>query len=218
MNPRFPQQQRGVTLLVALIMLLVLTVLTVTNMREVTLETRITANRMENLNLNNSAESALREGEARFLKALRLSIKPEPNQDACKKERTYNIITMRPCIIEIEPIGSDDYAEKMREYILDPITTVAKYLSWKGADTDAADNATYVAWMPYRGTANNAQEAQANAVAYWNATEMPVEGENSNYGDVLIGRGTYYHFVTGQTKDELALQTTLAKYYPGPSN
>ena len=59
MNPRFPQQQRGVTLLVALVMLLVLTVLTVTNMREVTLETRMTANRMESLGLNNAAESAL---------------------------------------------------------------------------------------------------------------------------------------------------------------
>lgn len=218
MNPNLPQQQRGVTLLVALIMLLVLTVLTVTNMREVTLETRITANRMENINLNNSAESALREAEARFLKALRLSIKPEPNQNACKKESKYNIITMRPCIIEIEPIDSNNYAEKMSQYILDPITAIADELSWTGADTDAANDSTYVLWMPYRGTSNSAQEAQANSAAYWNTTEMPVPGENSTYGDNLIGRGTYYHIITGQTKDELALQTTIAKYYPGPSN
>ena len=47
---------------------------------------------------------------------------------------------------------------------------------------------------------------------------MPVEGLNANYGDELIGRGVYYYLVSGQAQDELALQTTIAKYYPGPSN
>lgn len=217
MNPRFPQQQRGVTLLVALVMLLVLTVLTVTNMREVTLETRMTANRMENLNQNNAAESALREGEARFFNALRLSTKPEPQQDFCKKSVKYNRITMFPCIVELEQQSSDDYARTMRNYIFDPIATVTTQASWTGAKTDAADNDTYVPWMPYRGTSSE-KSAEANSPAYWNTTEMPVEGLNANYGDELIGRGVYYYIVTGQTMDELALQTTIAKYYPGPSN
>ncbi|WP_298187069.1 PilX N-terminal domain-containing pilus assembly protein [uncultured Pseudomonas sp.] len=217
MNPRFPQQQRGVTLLVALVMLLVLTVLTVTNMREVTLETRMTANRMESLSLNNAAESALREGEARFFNALRLSTKPEPNKNYCKKSVKYNRVTMYPCIVEIEKQTDGTYAGKMRNYVLDPIATVNTHMSWTGAKTDTADNDTYIAWMPYRGTSSE-KSAEATFPAYWNTAEMPVEGLNANYGDELIGRGVYYYLVSGQAKDELALQTTIAKYYPGPSN
>jgi type IV pilus assembly protein PilX len=217
MNPHLPQQQRGVTLLVALVMLLVLTVLTVTNMREVTLETRMTANRMESLNLNNSAESALREGEARFFNALRLSTKPEPQTDFCKKSVKYNRITMFPCILELEQQSSADYADTMHDYILDPIATIKTQANWSGAKTDAAGNDTYIPWMPYRGTSSN-KPAEATNPAYWNTVEMPVEGLNSNYGDELMGRGVYYHIVSGQSSDELALQSTIAKYYPGPSN
>lgn len=61
--------QSGAVLFVALIMLLIITLLGIGSMREVILETRITGNLIEQKRLQNSAESALREGERRILNA-----------------------------------------------------------------------------------------------------------------------------------------------------
>ena len=57
--------QQGVSLVIALVFLLVITVLAIANLREVTLETRITANMIESKRLINVADSALRDGERR---------------------------------------------------------------------------------------------------------------------------------------------------------
>lgn len=62
-------QQSGAVMFVALIMLLIITLLGIGSMREVILETRITGNLIEQKRLQNSAESALREGERRIVKA-----------------------------------------------------------------------------------------------------------------------------------------------------
>ena len=55
-------QQRGVSLLVALIFLLIITVLAIANMREVSLESRITGNLIEQKQLLNVAEASVRDG------------------------------------------------------------------------------------------------------------------------------------------------------------
>lgn len=60
-------QQRGVSLLVALIFLLIITVLAIANMREVSLESRITGNLIEQKQLLNVAEASVRDGERRTL-------------------------------------------------------------------------------------------------------------------------------------------------------
>lgn len=60
------KSQGGAVLLVSLVMLLVLTVLAVSSMRGVTLESRITANRAQDMKTQNVADAALREAEFRF--------------------------------------------------------------------------------------------------------------------------------------------------------
>ncbi|ATH83485.1 pilus assembly protein PilX [Ectopseudomonas mendocina] len=59
--------QQGVSLLVALVFLLVITVIAIANMREVSLESRITGNMIEQKHLLNIAESSVRDGERRTL-------------------------------------------------------------------------------------------------------------------------------------------------------
>jgi type IV pilus assembly protein PilX len=66
-SPNFPQQQSGAVLFIGLIMLLVITMLAVTSMREVTLESRITGNVIEQKRLHSAAEAALREAERRIM-------------------------------------------------------------------------------------------------------------------------------------------------------
>ncbi|EJO94234.1 pilus assembly PilX family protein [Ectopseudomonas hydrolytica] len=60
-------QQQGISLLIALVFLLVITVLAIANMREVSLESRITGNMIENKQLLNVADSTLRDGERRVV-------------------------------------------------------------------------------------------------------------------------------------------------------
>ena len=61
-----PNKQNGASLFIALIILLVVTLLAVSSTREVTLESRITGNFIEQQKLANSAESGLRDGESRL--------------------------------------------------------------------------------------------------------------------------------------------------------
>lgn len=56
--------QQGASLFIALIILLVVTLLALSSVREVTLESRITGNFIEQQKLANSAEAGLRDGEA----------------------------------------------------------------------------------------------------------------------------------------------------------
>lgn len=60
------KQQRGATLILALIILLVISFLAVSSMREVGLEAKITGNVLEQKRLFSAAEAGLREGENRF--------------------------------------------------------------------------------------------------------------------------------------------------------
>ncbi len=95
------QKQQGAVLVIALVMLLVLTVLAVSNMRGVTLESRITANRIETGRLQNLADAALREGEFRFYGPAHLRDKLEPNVGKnCTKENKLNRYgNNRPCLL-----------------------------------------------------------------------------------------------------------------------
>ena len=61
LDPR--HTQRGAALIIALVFLLIITMVTIANMREVSLESRITANTIESKRLLNIAESAVRDGE-----------------------------------------------------------------------------------------------------------------------------------------------------------
>lgn len=210
------KQQGGAVLLVALIMLLVLTVLTVTNMREVTLEGRMTANKMENQQLFNASESALREAEKRFYGRGQKPVKHEFTQDNCKKINTYRRIANKPCIIAEPPAGGagDTYAAKMQKLLQDPLAFIKEENNWTGAETTAANDTTYVPWMPYRGTSPDTITT-LSANAFWNSVEIPVEGINAEYALGLTGQGIYYYLITGQANDQFAVQSTIATFYLG---
>ncbi|MDV5860258.1 PilX N-terminal domain-containing pilus assembly protein [Pseudomonas mendocina] len=99
-----PNQQRGSTLFVALIMLLVITLLALSGTREVVLESRITGNFIEQQKLLNDAEAALREGE----KQLTLSNKPvEPS---CATGDSYCFRNEDPSYIQTFNNGALAYA------------------------------------------------------------------------------------------------------------
>lgn len=74
-------EQRGATLVIALVLLLIITVLGISNMREVTLEERIVGNLRDKQAALNGAESALREGE----KSLSASAGPASTTSMCAK-------------------------------------------------------------------------------------------------------------------------------------
>lgn len=63
-----PRRQRGAALLVSMILILLLLLLAVVAMRSVTLESRITANMVQNQKLYEVADGSLREGERALLK------------------------------------------------------------------------------------------------------------------------------------------------------
>ncbi|MFZ3183015.1 MAG: PilX N-terminal domain-containing pilus assembly protein [Pseudomonas sp.] len=212
------KQQGGAVLLVALIMLLVLTVLTVTNMREVTLEGRMTANKMENQQLFNASESALREAEKRYYGAGNIRAKLEPDTENCKKNNSYKKLGNKPCLIEVaskEP--KEAYAAAIKDFLLAPLSFIknsAEHNNWTGAETTAASNTTYVPWMPYSGTSAGTTTTLA-ANAFWNSALIFTTSINVEYGNALEGEGIYYYLITGQANDQLAVQSTIANYYLG---
>lgn len=65
------KEQKGAALFIALIILLVITLLALSSVREVTLESRITGNFVEQRQLLNAAEAGLREGEGNMTSPLK---------------------------------------------------------------------------------------------------------------------------------------------------
>jgi len=212
------QKQSGAVLIIALVMLLVITVLTVSNMREVTLEGRMTANRMENQQLLNATESAMREAEKRYYGPGNIAAKVEPNPENCSKQNIYKAVGNKPCLIEI--YGSSNptaYNEAVNKFLTDPIAFIKsspEHNNWTGQLTNSAGNTAYTPWMPYRGTSPGDTTA-LEINAYWNTALIPAEGVNAEYGDTLKGKGIYFYLVTGQAKDEMAVQSTIANIYLG---
>ena len=219
MNNFKAQKQQGAVLIIALVMLLVLTVLAVTNMRGVTLESRITANRIETSRLQNLADAALREGEFRFYGEAYLREKLEPKKSNCTKDNQLNIYgNNRPCLLEL----MDD--EQLSSFFKEPIKFLKNndqnYSALTGAAVQSAGNSDTLAWMPYRGLdadKDNYFKPSNGESGYWNGYPISPElcGEHSEYSDVLEGKGSYCFLVTGQANDQVAAQSTIVVNYLG---
>lgn len=93
-----PRRQNGATLFIALIILLVVTLLAVSSVREVTLESRMTGNFIEQQRLLNAAEAGLREGENR------LSAPSAPLDTAC---------TSGYCLRDIDPTYGQTFSTSL---------------------------------------------------------------------------------------------------------
>ena len=208
-----PQNQQGAVLVIALVMLLVLTVLAVSNMRGVSLESRITANRVEIGRLDNLASAALREGEFRFYGPAYLRDKLEPNvRKNCVLDNKLNRYgNNRPCLLP----EMDD--TELSSFFKQPIAFLSADNSYISKLTNA------LAWMPYRGLdpleANYFQPANGKN-AYWN-TYRAMSGSEENetvnpeYGAALEGKGTFFFLVTAQADDQIAAQSSVAVIYLG---
>lgn len=231
-NFKAAQQQQGAVLVVALVMLLVLTVLAVTNMRGVTLESRITASRAETQRLQDVADAALREGEFRFYGPAFLRDKLEFNSENCKTSNTLQTNGLnKPCLLKEMTAGNvTDTRTMQRKFYLEPLDFfnaypgyAANYQVINGAGV--TDN-KILAWMPYIGLDANTSrkyESESKRKSFWNTyliTGSADESEalNVEYGAVLEGRGTYYYLVNGQANDELVVQSTTANIYVGLNN
>lgn len=220
------QKQQGAVLVVALVMLLVLTVLAVSNMRGVTLESRITANRVEVGRLENLANAALREGEFRFYGPAYLRDKLEPNVGKnCIKNNKLNVYgNNRPCLLwEMTDIELEDYFKTPISFFKATSDYTSKYANKTGKTSQAAGDNAVVAWMPYRGLDADSSKyfvPSDNKYAFWN-TYRAMSGSSENetvnpeYGAALEGKGTFFFLVTAQANDELAAQSTLAVIYLG---
>jgi type IV pilus assembly protein PilX len=180
----FPShRQNGAVLLIALVMLLVLTLLAVSSMRSVTLETRITANRAQSVQLVNVAEAGLREAEFRFYGPGNLADKLNANPVNCHPSNTLKVNGLnKPCLLEI-------VKESLQAFVEEPQEIKADFL--------APGSSGSLIWMPYRGTdPANSTEPSGSHTAQWNsilAGESETAAVNAEYGMALEGQGTYFY-------------------------
>lgn len=217
MTPLKRKQQTGATLLVALVLLAVVIVLTVTNMREVTLEGRMTANRAETQQLQLAAESALREAEKRYYDPGRVEEKLTEVTENCRKSNVYTNQANRPCLITLSENLDLSLHQQYQENPLKFVANSAYLNNWTGDKTDKASNTTFVPWMPYRGTSPGQTSTLENK-AYWNSVLIPSQGIGAEYGSWQEGAGVAYYLITAQADDRFALQSTIANLYLGINN
>lgn len=198
--------QRGAVLVIALVMLLVLTVLAVSNMRGVTLESRITSQRALSFKLNSAAEAALREAEFRLYSPSNQEMnfaRVEPNANNCKASNVLVASGLnKPCLLGLKK-------DKLAEFVLAPqtLTSVNQATFFESAFESGGP----LAWMTYQGLeAANVSEADFPAV--WNIVLAEGSGPaiNAEYGQAAMALGTYFYLVNGRADDRLTLQSTAA--------
>lgn len=213
MTATFPKSQQGAVLLVALVMLLILTLLAVSNMRGVTLESRITANRAHETQAKGAADAALREAEFRFYGPSNLVDKLEPNSANCSTANKLMVNgNNKPCLLAVI-----DEA-KLLSFINTPYTLTEANKS----TVLATSSNSGLAWMPYRGLDPQDETAASNIYdVQWNsirATETSNSAVNAEYGMVAEGQGTYFYLNNGKAGNNLYLQSTNANIYLGLNN
>ncbi len=205
-------RQQGAALLIALIMLVVLAVLAISGMRGVTLESKITGNRVYSERISHLADAALREAEHRFSPAqeLRSQMLEVGHMNAnCRKDNYLNMYgNHKPCLLNDLFEGQDKSV--LADFFAQPMTWLKDNYSGNntGAKSTAAENTAVVAWMPYRGLdPDKSRYFVSDMPVYWNLYRINDPAANPEYGDELRGRGTYYYLVNGQTADEVAVQS-----------
>lgn len=213
MRATLPKAQQGAVLLVALVMLLILTLLAVSNMRGVTLESRITANRAHETQAKSAAESALREAEFRFYGPSNLVDKLEPSAANCATANKLVVTgNNKPCLLDfVNP-------DTLLLFVNEPYNLTESSKS----SMLAATSSSGLAWMPYRGLdPQDETEASDTYDVQWNsirATETSDSAVNAEYGMVAEGQGTYFYLNNGKAGDSLYLQSTNANIYLGLNN
>lgn len=191
MTLRHTSRQQGSTLLISLVILLMITLLAVSNMREVSLESRITGNLIEQKRLRNAGEAGLREGERRFFN----TIKPPEVGSGCADSNVK-----RPCILNLSALSvpRDDVHNN-------PVAAL----------NGKTDNANSRVWMPDRGSdLNNPTQIDKDRAVTWQTITVPAgeqnnEAENPEYGNMMRGVGTFYYETNSRALNKAGGETVL---------
>jgi len=183
---RRPQQ--GVSLVIALVFLLILTMLAVTNMREVTLESRITGNLVDEKRLFNSAEAGLKDGEFRTIGTLRkipgqysveTALKPLNAEANCS-----GAAATEPCLIKRDPEFNQNF-ESSQIYSPDDVSSLEDNVAWYAIPAPSGAG---------RG-----------------------ESENPEYGNMTRGIGIFRYEInsraTSGTNGDTRLRSTVSRVY-----
>ena len=187
-------KQQGAVLIVALVMLLALTMLSISNMRGVTLEARLTANRAESQRLFDAADAALREGELRLYSSYGDDLTDYKVGNCIKTNTLSESGINKPCLLNDAEIDLDEYFES-------PIKVIKSLVS-----SDVG-----LKWMPYRGldAKKPFETNQSNPKSYWNIYRLRDVQNTENPEYSLEGDGVSYFLVTGQANDKVAVQSTV---------
>lgn len=211
-------RQQGASLLIALLMLIVLTVLGVNSMRDVTLESRITGNRVFSEEARHLADASLREAEFRFSPAQELRsqmLEAGHMSTNCRKSNKLNLYgNNRPCLLNELFDGKAESV--LAAFHAHPLTWLRNNYKGNntGADSSSAADSSVITWMPYRGLdPENSRYFVSDMASYWNMYRINDPAINPEYGDELRGRGTYFYLVNGQTADEIAAQSITSMIF-----
>lgn len=127
------KNQYGAVLFISLILLLIITVLAISSIRGTALESRLTANTVENKRLFNATEAGLREGERRIANSL-------VALDSCGSI---------PCIKSLATTYDTDFSTAHAYTGLDGTTGMSRNVHWyirliqPGATDSQAENVKY---------------------------------------------------------------------------
>ncbi|MEH6671143.1 pilus assembly PilX family protein [Halopseudomonas sp.] len=181
-------QQKGVSLVIALVFLLILTALAVTNMREVALESRITGNLVDEKRLFNSAEAGLKDGEFRTIGTLKkipgqysveAALKPLNAEGNCN-----GVAATEPCLIKRKP-SYDQSFDSAQVYSPDDTSTLEDTVTWYALPAPSGSE---------RG-----------------------ESENPEYGNMVRGIGIFRYEInsraTSGTNGDTRLRSTVSRVY-----
>lgn len=173
------QKQAGASLFIALIILLLVTILALSSTREVALESRITANFVEQQRLANNAEAGLRDGEYSMVNRLR-PLEPTSTCAAAAAGTAPD-----PCLLKLRNNAATysllfDTANLSRAYYpkdgtqADSAVPVLWYAlpAPGGAESGEAENPEYGNMMNQTGTFRYEVNAKATTTATNNATYL----------------------------------------------
>ena len=192
MHLKSPKQQGGAVLVIALVFLLILTTLAVTNMREVAIDSRITANLVDQRHLFNATEAGLADGQYRTIGPP--SDKTRGDYDRTRWLRPLNATdscsnsVTGVCLLNIAP-GDITYSQdfdtpgEFKNYAPDESTTFSESISWYALPAPAGET----------------------------------EGESINpeYGNMLSGHGEFHYEVNSraESEGEVRLRDTIFRIY-----
>lgn len=192
MHLKSPKHQGGAVLVIALVFLLILTTLAVTNMREVALDSRITANLVDQRNIFNAAEAGLTDGQYRTIGPESdktrgnydrgVWLRPLNATDACSNGVT-DVCLLDVALAEITYSQDFDTVGKFKDYAPDDSTTFNESISW------------YALPVP-------AGETEGASI-------------NPEYGNMLSGKGPFFYEVNSRAENdgEVRLRNTIFRIY-----